>query len=355
MSNNNSIQFIKPCRNIWEKEHRLLTPEYAKMLVAMGHIVQINLDNCSIQRMERLPDNPTVEDAEKVGLLDLVKILQSAPIALSMMGVVEMPVCKVKEAKLAYERFCASFWPGHNNDTEASNGSNKSKSNEGLEFTELSDNARSCHGIAYVALLQIQHIHMKYSDLAPEKKFETYIYSMTSMLDLISSFELEIAKYAFWDLSSNDINMLPEQIRMRRKDIKENFTAIQNSFFKRKHFALNGAMDLYWLNGSNLSEDSGLTLKTGDTQLVVDNWVGTTDNKLYRIAKDIHSVFYDGSTMKRLFSSREPELLSSQYWQEVDAIAENVLAYRERVGYGIRDQHLTRIDNAIRHIVERIK
>ncbi|WP_220348424.1 hypothetical protein [Alkalilimnicola ehrlichii] len=224
MPENKEIRFIKPCRHP-EEVHRTLTPEYAASLLTTGRVAQINLDNCSLQRMEQLPPEPTLRDAEEVGLLPLVQILQSAPVALSAIGVNEMPDCRVGGAKLAYERFCAVFWPGHKDDIEATHRAYDGSSTERkVEFSELNEGARCTYGGAYVALLQMQSINRTYSSLSPEAKFEAYLHSIIGMLGIVSAFELEIAKYAFWDLTDGEINRLPERVRVGRKDIKENFT-----------------------------------------------------------------------------------------------------------------------------------
>lgn len=318
-------------------------------------MAQINLDNCSLQRMEQLPPVPTLRDAEQVGLLPLVQILRSAPVALSAIGVNEMPDCRVGGAKLAYERFCAAFWPDHKDDIEATHRAyDRAATERKVEFSELDEGARCTYGAAYVAILQMQNINRTYSFLSPEEKFEAYLHSIIGMLDIVSAFENEIAKYAFWDLPANEINRLPERVCLRRKDIKENFTKLQGSVSKCKQFSFNGAMDLHWLSGANLSEDLGTNLKVGNDEFVVDHWVGTNDIKLYRISKDIHSVPSEGSTMKILACSREPELEASPYWRSIDRMTKGVLQYRKRVGYGEVDQLLERIDRAVAHLEEQL-
>lgn len=315
MSENKEIKFIKPCR-MRHEEHRMLTPELAVAAIRQKRVVQINLDNCSIQRMEMLPPDPSLDDVKEVGLLPLVDILQSAPVALSAIGINEMPDKYVSRARAAYEKFCAKFWSSHQDDIEATQRDYDANSvAKTIEFNELSDGQRSTYGSAYVALLQIQNIRRTYPAKSPEQQFEIYLYSMIGMLNMVSAFELELAKHAFWDVSANEINQLPDSAQGRLRDIKENFTKLQSSLQKCKERAFNGAMDIHWLSGANLSQDLNLTLKIGETELLVDNWVGTNDHKLYRISKDIHSVYAEGSTMKRLACTREAALEKYQYWE----------------------------------------
>ena len=354
LTENRDIRFIKPCRHA-EEVHRVLTPEYAASLLRMGRVAQINLDNCSLQRMEALPTDPNLADTEKVGLLPLVQILQSAPVALTAIGLNEMPDPRVSGAKFAYERFCAAFWPGHKDDIEATHRAYDETSTERtVEFRELGEGARCTYGMAYVALLHMQNINRNFPSLDPLDKFAAYLHGIIGMLDIVSSFELEIAKYAFWHLSDNEINRLPERVRMRRKDIKENFTKSQGSVSKCKQFAFNGAMDLHWLSGANLSEDLGATLKIGNAEFAIDNWVGTNDVKLYRISRDIHSVPSEGLRTKALAFSRETELQTAQYWRSVDRMAMDVLTHRMRMGYGKVDELLPKIDHAVSHLEEQL-
>jgi hypothetical protein len=335
------------------EEHRLLTSEYAENVFKQQSIVQINLDNCSIQRMEQLPLNPSLEDVERVGLMPLVDLLQKAPVALSAAGINEMPDKWVSNARAAYQKFCAKFWPGHFNDTEATNRDvDEASTAKIVEFMELDEGKRCTYGAAYVSLLQIQNIRRTYSLLNPEQQFEIYIHSMISMLNMVSAFELEIAKHAFWGINANEINKLPSTVQSRLSDIKKNFSKQQSTLQKCKEFAFNGAMDIHWLSGSNLSEDLDLKIKIGSTEYLVDNWVGTNDVKLYRISKDIHSVFAYGSTMKRLAVTREHVLDEYQYWQYVDRLAKDVLGYRARENNTSLEDLLQRIDMSIVQVEE---
>ncbi len=351
MASNSVIHFIKPCRHP-EEDHRALTPEYAASMLSQGRIVQINLDNCTLQRMEKLPPNPSLENAEELGLLPLVHILENAPIALSATGVTEMPDRYVAGAKRAYERFCTAFWPNHRDDIEATNREyDESSKDQWVEFSTLSEGARCTYGLAYISLLQMQNIQRTYLSQSPEEKFEIYLHSMVGMLDLVSAFELEIAKYAFWNISDIDINRLPERVRVRRGDIKENFTKLKSSVTKCKRSAFNGAMDLHWLSGSNLSEDLGATIRTSQGEFVLDNWVGTNDVKLYRICRDLHSVPLENSTMKGFCLSREPALEELSYWRDVDRMSRDVLLHRKTAGYRVLDDGLAgKIDAAVQYI-----
>lgn len=355
MTKNRDIQFIKPCRGP-DEGHRELTPEYAFECFQQGKVVQINLDNCSLQRMEQLPENPSIEDAERVGLLPLVHILQKSPlISLTALGVNEMPDKHVANSMIAYERFCDKFWPGHNDDIEATHRSFDELSTERkINFKELSDEARCTYGMSYVAILQIQNIKLNHSGKLPVEQFEIYLHSMISLIDILSAFDIEISKYAFWNLSANEINKLPKSIQNRRRDIKNNFTKTGKSIDKCRWLAFDAAMDIHWLSGSNFAEDLGVTLDVFDKKFIIDNWVGTNDHKLFNICYDIHWVYYEGSNMKLLAVTREEELSSLKYWKHVDQIAEQITKFRKNSGYNSMVSLLNNIDSSIEYIEKEI-
>jgi hypothetical protein len=174
------------------------------------------------------------------------------------------------------------------------------------------------------------------------------------MLGIVNAFELELAKYAFWSPSIKEINRLPATLKNRLSDIKENFTKLKKRTEKCKEFAFNGAMDINWLSAANLTEDLGLQLDVHGRNLIVDNWIGTNDHKLYRICRDIHSTYHDGSTMKRLAVTREEEMEGFSYWPTVDSYARQIMLYRMNVGYGDMKHLLTRIDQAAKTIEHEI-
>ena len=199
-------------------------------------------------------------------------------------------------------------------------------------------------------MLQIQNIKLNYSSHSPEQKFEIYIHSIISFIDLISAYDLEIAKYAFWDIDSNTINRLSERIHKRRKYIKNNFYKNGSDLDRCCWVAFDSAMDIHWLTGANLSEDIGMTININGMRYSVEHWVGTNDHKLHYIAQDIHHVYHDGSTMKALESSREDELSSFPYWRFVDRMSEDILRFRMMSGKGTPSNITERIDIAVKSI-----
>ena len=117
MKERSEIKFIRPCQYSNEKT-KLLTPEYTLALLTQQKVVQINLDNCSLQRMEELSCDSTLEDVSRVGLLPLVELLQNGEVCMTAIGVNEMPDLWVEKSMAAYQNFCNLFWPGHKPSTE---------------------------------------------------------------------------------------------------------------------------------------------------------------------------------------------------------------------------------------------
>lgn len=345
------IVFIRPCRSRYEDE-KILTPEYASQLFFKENkIVQINLDNCSLQRMEKLSSTATLDDVQRVGLLPLVKLLNTAPVCLTAIGLNEMPDSWVEKSIKAYQNFCRLFWPSHVDDPEATfrDYSSDPEKNKVI-FKSLPDDSRTVYGFHYVSMLQIQNIRLNYKCFSPEKKFETYLYSIINFIGIVSAYDLEIAKYAFWSIDSNTINKLPEKIKQRRQYIKKNFLRNGSSLEKCRNHAFDAAMDLHWLTGANLSEDINLDIIIGDKKFPVENWLGTNDLKLYHIAKDIYHIYHEGATMKRLSTVREDELSAFPYWKNVDRLALDVLGFREQSTKGTPSNFTECIDVAVNFI-----
>lgn len=117
--------------------------------------VQINLDNCTIQRMEKLSQESTIEDVKALGLYPLYIILNESPnIFLCPFGVHEMPGINISKARESYELFCKKFWPNHIDDPRATflmYDKNQTK----INFQQLSKEEKCTYGPWYLAYLLI--------------------------------------------------------------------------------------------------------------------------------------------------------------------------------------------------------
>ncbi|WP_205410151.1 hypothetical protein, partial [Actinobacillus suis] len=154
-----------------------------------------------------------------------------------------------------------------------------------------------------------------------------YLYGISYYLDMISGFEMEIAKYAFWDIEEKEIHNLPEEIRNRRKRIKNNFCKEKNTLESIQTSAMNAAMDTYWIRCIGFGTEKKEKLPNGYT--ISEHWLATNDDKLYVIANDIKPIKTPQGFGYLLETVREPELLNFSYWNEVDRLANHLLETRK--------------------------
>ncbi|OAJ95214.1 hypothetical protein [Vibrio bivalvicida] len=355
----NPIQFIRPNRD-YHAPPANLTVFHALQKVRSKKLVQVLLDNCSIQRMERIYEyadskkrEATKEDVKLFGLAPLLELLENAPIVISASGLCEMPGGKVGKAHRAYERFCAQFWPTHSDDKAATHHAVQKESIEKkVNFNELDNDARRGYGLAYLAFMHYQQIYRCFGKLSPEKKFEAYLYGMIEYIDVLSAFELEVVKYLFWDPSPKVLEGLPMSTRKRKQLIKRNFGGAGTRIEKCRELAFDRAMDVNWLIMGNISEDNGNDIDVFGERFGIECWIGTTDEKLFDICKDIHSTPGPDSSMNTLVVDREEEMSELPYWRYVDGLAKDVL-FQRNSGEKTRARtfdYLPRIDAALSDI-----
>lgn len=321
----NEVKFYHPEINTDDLD---LLIAYIKSKAPLKECVQISLDNCTIQRMESLTENSTLDDVDEVGLYPLYRILNECPnVLLASLGTIEMPGSKVSNANYSYELFCKKFWENSRNTPDAIY-RDFDELEKKVEFGNLEENSQQVIGLYYLPFLLIQKILKKCKDKSSKDKLKYYLDEIIRCLDMISGFELEIAKYAFWDLTDKEIMQLPESIRKRRKFIRENFTKEQANFEKCKQFCINAAMDSFWLRA--IASGCDKKEHIGNDFYITDHFLATNDDKLYFIAKDISPVRECGGSFGyRLLVTRENQLSSSVYWSEVDKLSEEILSFRK--------------------------
>lgn len=258
---------------------------YAQLKYNKKEVIQINLDNCTIQRMERLNEKSTLDDVKEFGLYPLYRLLNECPnISMAALGINEMPGCYVSKARKAYNLFCQKFWQSSMDDPLATN--NKILSNENFfGFHYLSDAHKKALGCFYLPYLLIQQIFKSDNGSSGIRKLEKYIYGIIFYLDMISGFELEIAKYAFWDIKEKEIHSLPEKIKARRKRIRNNFHKEKHSLEAMQATAMNAAIDTFWIRAIGFGTENIEQLDNGYS--ISEHWLATNDDKLYVIANDI--------------------------------------------------------------------
>lgn len=302
--------------------------QYVKDQNKLKKMIQINLDNCTIQRMEKLTESSTIDDLKKVGLFDLYKLLNECNnIALTALGIIEMPGCYTQKASSAYELFCKKFWKGAIDDPKGTYPLPKEERH--IDFSKLPREKQQNFGIYYISYLLIQKIYKIDKDKSAIDKFKTYVYGIICYLDMISAFELEIAKYAFWELNEKELRSLPEQIQNIRQNIKNNFFKAQKSLEKIQRFCLNATMDAFWIRSIGFGTERQEQIENGYT--ISEHWLATNDDKLFCIANLIKPVpDSNGQFGFYVETMREEELSQYNYWKEVDRFADEILLTRKQ-------------------------
>lgn len=352
------MKFIKPTRSHIGKPIELTKGYVIQKWIREQKLVQVMLDNCSIQNMEHMymytdscGREATESDVYLFGLGPLYELLKTSMIVLSATGLDEMPGSKVNMALQGYLRFCDQFWPGHQDDKDASyKNLNRISDEQRVDFNSLPDEARAAYGLPYISYLLYQKLYRCDSGLTPEKKFEAYLYGMIHYLDVLSAFELEVMKYLFWDTNRKVLHPLPQTVQDRYKRIKDNFGKAGTKTVERcRYIAFDRAMDSMWLKMANTAEDNDVGIDINGLDVKVEMWLGTSDQKLFEISKDIYSSPTSYSSMGRLSVVREEELSMLPYWKFVDNLSNDILLSRHGVKSGevSYKEHLSRIDLAI--------
>lgn len=343
----NIVQFTKACR--YEHEgHINLTPEYIQKVALSGKVVQINIDLNIIIEMENLKDDATLEDVEACGLKPLYDALHTGLVVMSCMGVNEAREKDISNKHDGYERFCEKFWPGNVTDSKATYRKySRTEPQNTFNYWGLSDAERYIYGHTYISMMLIQDIRKNHR-ASEFDKFNCYLNGIIGMIDQVNGFETEIAKYAFWNPKSIELQNASENLRKRFDDIKANFLKKSSKKTILEH-CLNATMDIMWLSGSALSEEMGNPIEIDGVIRPVENWLATLDGKLHRISRDMHSCIYEGSNVKRFATARDHEMLSFKYWTEVDQLSHSMLLSRSIKKQTEIDQQkkLKRIDKMV--------
>lgn len=339
---NNEVKFYSP---IFERKGLEDLIFYAKIKHFNKEAIQINLDNCTIQRMEKLDESSTVDDLKLLGLYPLYRILNECPnILIAALGITEMPGCYVTRARDAYNLFFRKFASKYI-DTADATMKDGAISEEKVVFLNLPIDTQKTLGSFYLPYLLIQKIYKCHSTKSAVDKFRFYLYGIIHYLDMVSGFELEIAKYAFWEISDKELHSLPELIKERRKRIKKNFVKEQSSLDKIRSACLNAAMDTYWIRSVCMGCDRKEVLPNG--YIITEHWLATNDEKLYILANDIKPTLSDNGFGYIIGSVREEELHKSSYWNEVDNLSFNILNDRKFLSECRFNTKIENIDSSI--------
>ena len=284
------------------------------------------LDSNVLIAMEKaLINNAKISELKKHGLENLFRILKSCPsnsICLSPgLALHEMPPSLAEQAKVSYEIFLAKFLPSFIDTPNAINIKYQGKQfNYG--FLDLEEVAQQILAIPFISLLYLALVDKFYVG-KPIQKFKEYIRLIIAELDVLSTTELEIAKYCF---------AIPPPCARETIDMRK---VIRRNFLKTKSknlpvdaaeaiaIAFNGACDINLLNTANIQDKKELD---GNLQ---DIWIATRDKKLYEFCCIFHHINLDGHVGKYSASIQLQDQKDDEYWIEVQQIQSKILQERK--------------------------
>lgn len=285
--------------------------------------------NILIAMEKSLAKNAKESQLKEYGLANLVSILQKYPpksICLSpSLALHEMPPSLADQAKASYEAFLAKFLPSFINAPNAINIKCQGEQfNYG--FFDLKEVPQQILAIPFISLLYLGLVD-KFYDGKPIEKFEEYIRLVIAELDVLSTTELEIAKYCFAIPQSSAVDTICMKKKIRSNFLKTKSNKLPVNAAEAIAIAFNGACDINLLNTANKQDKKKLD---GNLQ---DIWIATRDKKLYEFCCIFHHINLDGHVGKYSASIQLQDQKDDEYWIGVQQIQTKIL--RERKIYAV--------------------
>lgn len=166
-------------------------------------------------------------------------------------------------------------------------------------------------------MLAIQVIAKENSGISPELKFSSYVSYMTSVANVLSAVEAEVAKYWFFDRTA----VTEDGFKASCKKIRDNFNK-GGKGQGRLDYILNSARDLMYYRVTAISDGKKLDGRLQDT------WLLTADQGLLELSKSIYFCPYEGTLAKYVSFSRHPEQVSDPYWKFCDQLLADTVENR---------------------------
>lgn len=310
----NKCLFIKP--NHFGNSIPVLDAEIVRINKSRNIETVLILDNNVLVKMERIVKQGNEWSLVlENGLGNLVGLLRDCPpysICLApAFALNEMPPQKAQSAKDAYELFCAKHLPNFV-DTPNSTTSFYSGKDKNYGFNDLALRAQKVLSIPYLNFLYLNYVY-KFVNGTPIEKFKAYVDLLDKKVDLLSTTELEIAKYCFCDLTKitdQSAKSLVQSIRNNSVKItrpKKHPKPPQNLDEFQK-IAFNSACDIYLLHAAN-----GMDGKFLDG-IKQDCWVVTLDKKLALFSNFFHQFSINGELQPYSISSAPIPIQDQEYW-----------------------------------------
>ncbi len=301
--------FIKPNRPVAGEIK--LDPVLISRNKSKGIETTITLDTNILISMEKVVNNGNKwASVKSQGLHNLIKLLQRCPpksVCISPgLALNEMPPELARQSREKYELFCSEHLPGFVDTPNCIYSEYKGKK-ENYGYDDLSPESKAVLAISFACILYLNLIDNKYKG-KPIDKFKYFLDKLETKVDILSSAEIEIAKYCFAEPPAD----CRETIELRKK-IRNNFLKTSDGKLPKNSsevmsIAFNGACDIHLLQAANVIDHNGVD---GVKQ---DSWIATKDKKLVDFCNIFHHVNLDGEAGKYAASTIHPEHSKDMYW-----------------------------------------
>jgi hypothetical protein len=176
-------------------------------------------------------------------------------------------------------------------------------------FFDLDLRNQAFLAIPFASLLYISIVDKTFLG-TPIAKFNEYLRLITTELDVLSTKEIEIAKFCFANPPAAARNTINSRKKIRNNFLKTKVGKLPTTYPEALSVAFNGACDLNLLNSANVADYRGVD---GVTQ---DCWVATRDKKLHEFSRISHHVNLDGEPGKYAALTLSSEQVLDNYWNE---------------------------------------
>lgn len=292
---------------------------------ARGVITTLLLDTNILIHIEKVVKSGNKTSAIKdKGLHNLISLLHRIPpgsVYLSPgFAFDEMPPALAEQSRQNYEVFCAQHLP-HFHDSLGSILTVYEGKIHDYGFFDLEVRAQAVLAIPFCSLIYLQMID-RMPGLKPMEKFNRYLALAVDELDILSSKEVEIARYCFANPPASCKNTIAI-----RKVIRKNFVQTKDEKLPRDWqqlvgVAFNGACDLNLLNCANVGDNNAID---GVEQ---DCWITTRDEKLFKFGELAHCLNIGGAAGMLATTSQLDEHACDSYWNETAMRFRDLMAQR---------------------------
>ncbi|KVO62435.1 hypothetical protein WL16_27675 [Burkholderia ubonensis] len=290
------------------------------------------LDTNLLIAMERVvKDGNKTSLLKKYGLHNLVSLLNRCPpnsICISPgLALDEMPPALAERCRLHYEAFCLQHLPSFCDTPNCIHATFSGKEAD-YGFLDLESVAQALLAVPFTALLYLNIVDKQFKG-SPIQKFEAFMARMANDLDMLSTKEIDIAKYCLAEPPAT----ATETIRLKRL-FRTNFLKMKKDKAIRTAqdamaVAFNGACDLTLINSANVIQSRGLD------EIPQDCWIATRDKKLFEFSRVAHYLDLDGNAGQFSLSTVLTEHMNDEYWIAANDLHQSVS--RTRLNY-----HLSR-------------